>query len=213
MYTRNTTTKENKMKGMKKFKHWLFRQGGWTVVVAAIAIPLIVSYDNNPAVLEHRLEECDHAAPSETEPDIRTGLAERYVKEWEAWWRLDERLAERIIAAADAERVPHHIAFALVAVESGFDSTAISTAGAIGLTQVRLPTARMYDSGVFTRDLQRADKNLEIGFRYYHDLLHRYDGDVILALAAYNMGPTRLDGKIESGVHISTGYSDKVLGK
>ena len=198
---------------MKKFKNWIFKKGGWTVIVAAIAIPLIVSYDNNPVVLEHRLEECDHAPSVQTEPDIKRGLAQRYVKEWEAWWRLDERLAQRIIAAADSQRVPHAIAFALVATESGFDSTAISTAGAVGLTQVRLPTARIYDPGVFTIDLQKVDKNLNIGFRYYHDLLHRFDGDVMLALAAYNMGPTAVSERLREGRQISTRYSNKVLGR
>lgn len=200
---------------MKKFKAWV---SDWMfisipVAVAILFIPLLVEYDNNPKVLEHRTEECDNVTSVETEPDIKRGLAKRYVKEWEAWWRLDEQLARRIIEGADAQRVPHHIAFALIAIESGFDSTAISSAGAIGLTQVMLPTARMYDSRILTRDLQRVEKNIEIGLHYYHDLLHRYDGDIYLALAAYNMGPTRLDGKLRSGRKISMNYPNKVLGR
>jgi soluble lytic murein transglycosylase-like protein len=182
----------------------------WWVFVLLLLVAVLVEYDNDPRVLESKLEECDNAASVQTEPDIKSGLAERYVDEWEAWWRLDVRLAERIIEAADAQRVPHAIAFGLIAVESGFDSTAISSAGAIGLTQVRLPTARIYNSRIRATDLQRVDENLNIGFRYYHDLLHRFDGDVTLALAAYNMGPTKVRSL---GDNVPTEYSDKVLGR
>jgi len=201
---------------MKRLKNWASSRPDWRdfliVVAVLVTVPVFVKYDNNPKVLEHKTSECNYAQ-NETEPDIRRGLAERYVKEWGAWWRLDVRLAERIIEAADAQRVPHAIAFALIATESGFDSTAISKAGAIGLAQVRLPTARIYDHNISTSDLQRVDKNLKIGFRYYHDLLHRFDGDVMLALAAYNMGPTAVSNRVKEGRHISMKYSNKVLGR
>ena len=157
---------------MKKLSSWISESlPRWWVIVLLLIVAVLVEYDNNPKVLEHKTSECNYAQ-NETESDIRSGLAKRYVKEWEAWRRLDVRLAERIIAAADAQRVPHHIAFGLIAVESGFDSLAVSSAGAVGLTQVMLNTARIYDAGIVTRNLMGVDKNLNIGFRYYHDLLH-----------------------------------------
>jgi soluble lytic murein transglycosylase-like protein len=104
-------------------------------------------------------------------------------------------------------------AFGLVAIESGFDSLAISSAGAVGLTQVKPSTARIYDKSVSVESLQKVDENLNIGLRYYHDLLHMFDGDVYLALAAYNMGPTAVAKRIEGGRKVSMEYSNKVLGK
>ncbi len=74
---------------------------------------------------------------------------------------------------------------AVVATESDFNARAVSAQGAVGLMQVLPATAKRY--GV-TDPLKPAN-NLEAGTRYLRSLLERYNGDLALALAAYNAGP------------------------
>jgi soluble lytic murein transglycosylase-like protein len=69
-------------------------------------------------------------------------------------------------------------------VESGFDPHAVSGAGAQGLMQLMPTTAREY--GV--TDAFDPLANLRAGTRHLSKLLTRYDGDLTLALAAYNAG-------------------------
>lgn len=46
-------------------------------------------------------------------------------------------------------------------------------------------------------DLYRAEKNIEIGSRYFAELMERYSNNRVLALAAYNAGPSRVDRWLE----------------
>ena len=55
-------------------------------------------------------------------------------------------LAADIYDNAVAEGIPAAVGFQLVKIESNFKNTAASYASAIGLTQLRLPTARAYDA-------------------------------------------------------------------
>jgi soluble lytic murein transglycosylase-like protein len=74
---------------------------------------------------------------------------------------------------------------AVIAAESAFDHRAVSKKGARGLMQLMPDTARQY--GV--RDLHDPASNLEAGIGYLRQLVLRFNGDVKLALAAYNAGP------------------------
>jgi soluble lytic murein transglycosylase-like protein len=107
--------------------------------------------------------------------------------------RLVRRYAPLIERYARANRLDTALVMAIIAVESAFDPQAVSPKGAVGLMQVLPATAERY--GVAS-DARRAvaDKlrdpgtNLRIGTRYFADLLARYDGELSLALAAYNAG-------------------------
>ncbi|MFP5287090.1 MAG: lytic transglycosylase domain-containing protein [Thermoanaerobaculia bacterium] len=76
---------------------------------------------------------------------------------------------------------------AIVDVESGFSPDAVSPRGAVGLMQILPSTGRA--QGV-KGDLLDPGVNVEAGSRYLRGLLDLYDGDLELALAAYNAGPT-----------------------
>jgi len=74
---------------------------------------------------------------------------------------------------------------AIVSVESRFDANAISHRGAVGLMQV-LPTT----AGTTSDGLSDPQANLDAGVAYFGWLLSTFDGNLELALAAYNAGPT-----------------------
>jgi soluble lytic murein transglycosylase-like protein len=78
---------------------------------------------------------------------------------------------------------------AVIAVESAFDTRAVSRAGAQGLMQLHPATARRYGVG----DAFDPEQNVHAGARYLSDLLHRYGNDLELALAAYNAGEDAVD--------------------
>lgn len=73
---------------------------------------------------------------------------------------------------------------AVALVESGFDPKAVSSKGAKGLMQLMPETARRYGVSDITDPYQ----NLRAGAAHLRDLLDEFEGNVPLALAAYNAG-------------------------
>jgi soluble lytic murein transglycosylase-like protein len=85
----------------------------------------------------------------------------------------------------------------LVRQESVFDAGAKSRAGAMGLTQLMPSTARSLARSVLRARYRRAflydpGVNARLGAAYLRRLMDRFDGSIILALAAYNGGPSRI---------------------
>jgi soluble lytic murein transglycosylase len=89
--------------------------------------------------------------------------------------------------------VPAALLLALVRAESSYDPSARSPAGAIGLTQLLPATARGMMKEVSAGSLTDPALNLSLGARHLRDLLTRYQGDPLPALAAYNAGSTVVD--------------------
>jgi len=82
---------------------------------------------------------------------------------------------------------------AIVAAESGYEPTAVSAKGALGLMQVIPDTAVRYgvaEDGTRTVEQKLFDPatNISVGTRYLRDLLRMFENDLGLALAAYNAG-------------------------
>ncbi|MGD2218055.1 MAG: lytic transglycosylase domain-containing protein [Gemmatimonadales bacterium] len=150
-----------------------------------------------------------------SEIELKTLEVERLgqIQAFSGEFRIPADRAMLVYDIALAEDVNPELAFNLVRVESGFRRTAVSSAGAIGYTQVRPSTARWLDPTVETRDLFDPEINLHLGFRYFRYLLDEYNGDTRLALLAYNRGPGRVGGLLRSGIDPANGYAKAVLGE
>jgi soluble lytic murein transglycosylase-like protein len=126
-------------------------------------------------------------------------------------YAIPSDLAERIEDIALAEGIDTHLAFGLVAVESEFNRHAVSPVGAVGLTQLMPSTARYLRPGLEREDLFDRDTNLRLGFRFLRTLIDKYNGNVELALLAYNRGPDRVDAILRDGGDPDNGYARAVL--
>jgi soluble lytic murein transglycosylase-like protein len=119
-------------------------------------------------------------------------------------------LARTIGEAAEKYDIDPTVAFGLVRAESGFRNAATSRVGAVGLTQLMPGTARWLEPGTTRSDLRDPETNVEIGFKYLRSLIDRFDGDVDLALTAYNRGPGTVDRVLKRGGDPDNGYADFV---
>ncbi|MBI3975627.1 MAG: transglycosylase SLT domain-containing protein [Armatimonadetes bacterium] len=91
---------------------------------------------------------------------------------------------EQISAAARGAGVDPYLVLAVIREESRFDPQAVSFAGAVGLMQLLPQTAKTSPQQLFD-----AEVNIRSGAAYLGRLFRIFDGDVTLALAAYNAGP------------------------
>ncbi|HMS03446.1 MAG TPA: transglycosylase SLT domain-containing protein [Gemmatimonadaceae bacterium] len=125
-------------------------------------------------------------------------------------YRISMELARQIHDIALEEKIEPELAFRLVRLESRFDPNVISSAGAIGLTQLMLGTARYFQPGVTAEALTDPATNLRIGFRYLRGLVREHRGDLRLALLTYNRGPAAVQAALASGEDPANGY-DRIL--
>ena len=98
-------------------------------------------------------------------------------------------LKDVIDDCAEKYNIDNELIRAMIQVESGWNTQAVSNKGAQGLMQLMPRTAAML--GV-TNPFDPV-QNIEGGVRYISDLTDKYRGDIEKALAAYNAGPTRVD--------------------
>lgn len=97
---------------------------------------------------------------------------------------IEESMDAIFEEAADTYDVPVQLLKAMGKAESGFDAGAVSPAGAQGVMQLMPATAE----ALGVSDPFDARSNIMGGARYISDLLNKYEGDMDLALAAYNAG-------------------------
>lgn len=103
---------------------------------------------------------------------------------------LDRDGAEALVKeAAERHRMDPALIRAVIETESHWNAGAVSRKGAVGLMQLVPSTAQRF--GV--KDMFSPKQNVDAGVRYLKALLERYNGNLDLALAAYNAGEGAVD--------------------
>lgn len=113
-----------------------------------------------------------------------------------------------ILRAANRYQVDPALVKAIIMAESSYNPKAISRRGARGLMQLMPQTAEALGVG----DSFNPEQNINAGVRHFKRLLDRFEGDVKLALAAYNAGSSKV--RIYQGVppfRATRSYIRKVL--
>ena len=100
---------------------------------------------------------------------------------------------QHVRTAADANQLDVALLQAVIATESGFNPSAVSPKGAVGLMQVMPATAQRYgvandQGGTVSAKLTDPKTNIHTGARYLRDLINMFPGQLELAVAAYNAG-------------------------
>ncbi|ALR36082.1 hypothetical protein LV28_25500 [Pandoraea pnomenusa] len=163
---------------------------GVALVLAALAAPVAPA-----ALLPHhpRVEDAQLAVPTPPTAVAEPWRAPPPLAQAQAQARAErspgpasaappfDALVRRTALVTDVDAALLH---AIIDTESGYDPTAVSERGAIGLMQILPRTGQRF--GV--RRLEDPAENLRAGAAYVRWLLSRFDGDLRLVLAAYNAG-------------------------
>ena len=116
----------------------------------------------------------------------RTASGQRYDGRLLARASLYDPLIEQ---AAASQAIEANLLRAVIVVESGFNSRAVSARGAVGLMQLMPSTAHRFGAS----DLYDPGQNIAAGATYLRFLIDRFGHDWKLALAAYNAGENAVD--------------------
>lgn len=101
---------------------------------------------------------------------------------------VNARIDNAISISSKKYGVDENLIRAIIKVESDFNPNCVSSAGAKGLMQLMPENCR--DLGV--ADPFDIEQNIDGGTRHIKEYLDKYNGDVEMALMAYNGGPTRM---------------------
>lgn len=101
----------------------------------------------------------------------------------------DQRLKSIIEKAAETYNLPVQLIEEVIRHESNFQINAKSSAGASGLMQLMPETAK----SLGVKNIFDPVENVMAGSKYLRQMLDKYNGNIELALAAYNAGPGNVD--------------------
>ncbi len=97
----------------------------------------------------------------------------------------------------------------LIKQESAYKKEAVSRAGALGLMQLMPRTARNVAKKnkhplQSNEEILESETNILLGTRYLAEILKRFDGNLVYALASYNAGPNRVASWVEAWKSLPT---------
>jgi soluble lytic murein transglycosylase-like protein len=150
----------------------------------------------------------DSLATVRAEMDLMRSQYERAhrIIDFSTQYNITASLAGQIFDAAVQHGLDPELAFRLVRLESEFNPRAVSPVGAVGLTQLMPSTAVQYQKGVTREKLFDRETNLRIGFTYLRKLVKMFDGNVSLALLAYNRGEEAVFRDLKAGKDPAQGW-------
>ncbi|MBV1919207.1 MAG: transglycosylase SLT domain-containing protein, partial [Pseudomonadales bacterium] len=127
-----------------------------------------------------------HAIMAAARSDIRDNLTLRFPTAYQ----------NTVTSNASKNGIAKDWVFSLIRQESAFSYQAKSPVGALGMMQIMPATAKQISKNMGIRykgkySLLQPEKNIQLGTRYMGQLLKRFQGNTILATAAYNAGPSR----------------------
>jgi len=97
---------------------------------------------------------------------------------------LERKFHPIVLKAAQRHRIEPELVKAIIFAESGYNPKAVSSRGAKGLMQLMPKTAE----ALGVKDLFNPEQNINGGVRYLRQLVDEFEGNILLALAAYNAG-------------------------
>ena len=135
-----------------------------------------------------------------------TGVVDRFNENAQALHDVDKQVpyAEMINRYARCVDIDPQVVASIIQAESSFQTRAVSPHGAYGLMQIMPDTWRQVNKekkvcvgrhlGECSSDCYyNAGLNIQIGTHYLGQLLKKYQGNMMLAVAAYNAGPGAVD--------------------
>lgn len=140
-----------------------------------------------------------------------------------------QKYAEQVEKYADMFDLDKYLVYAVIKTESGFDEKAVSGAGAKGLMQIMDETAAECNKKAgfgydISGDIFNPEVNISLGCYYLKKLIKSYNGDITLAITAYNGGTGNVGkwltdkalsdgdgGILDIPFKETKGYVDKVL--
>lgn len=115
------------------------------------------------------------------------------------------KYTEYVEKYANENELDMMLVYAIIKAESNFDPNITSASGAMGLMQLMESTAnevaQKLEVEFFTKEmLYQPEINIQFGTKYFAELLQNYDGNLYLALTAYNAGIGNVAKWIENGI-------------
>jgi len=162
-----------------------------------------------------------HAAPAPTPKELVriynvVKLNRPEIGDAEAW-----KVSDAILAESAKHKLDPILIAALIEVESGFRSAAISPMGARGIMQIMPEVGKAIAREIGLREDSGSDAfrpehlddpvlNIKLGIYYLYDLKKSFRS-LNLALVAYNVGPTEMRNRLDNDIAVPIEFANVVL--